>query len=352
MKIRRDVLAVSSVLFTMALLMLAPDMWWDAATIRDPGLMGESHPLYRVFDCFAPMGFASLAVIVVGLIVTWAGFIRGVPWTWFVMFVILWGWDFPVFMLLYVHRWKDFEFIGMIASGIWYGGLARVFVEYALTFLLMVFALVNPVIAFISGGRGGPGRSERTNLGVPGKSPARWNLNIWRDPVAVSSMLFTLALLMLVPAMWRAAATLRESSLWGYSVSTHDWPPDCFAPAGIASLAAIAIGLIVTWAGFIKRLRWTWFVMFVIVWMWAFPVLILPYLLPWRAVETMAQSFASSISGGGPARNFVEVLLLFLLMLLGLLLPVKTFVLGRGGGRGRSGRTNVDAPDNRTMPET
>jgi hypothetical protein len=250
------------------------------------------------------------------------------------MFVIVWGWDFPVFMLLYVHRWRDIDLIAWVATGVRERGLARVFVEYALTFLLMVFALVNPVIAFISGGRGGPGRSEGTNLGVPSKWPARWNLNIRRDPVAVSSMLFTFALLMLTPAMWRAAANLRESSLWGYGSSTMDWPPNCFAPAGIASLAVIAIGLTVTWAGFIRRIRWTWFVMFVIVWMWAFPVLILPYLLPWRAVETMAQSFASSISAGGPARNFVEVLLLFLLMLLALVLPVKTFIRGRRSGPG------------------
>jgi hypothetical protein len=218
----------------------------------------------------------------------------------------------------------------MLASGIWEGGLARDFVEVGLAFLLMVFALVNPVIAFISGGRGGPGRSEGTNLGVPGKWPARRNLNICRDPVAVASMLFTFALLMLMPAMWRAAANLRESSLWGYGSSTMDWPPNCFAPAGITSLVVIVSGLIVTWAGYIKRVRWTWFVMFVVVWMWAFPVLTLPYLLPWRTVETMAQSFASSISEGGLVRNFVEVLLIFLLMVLALVLPIKTFIFGRG----------------------
>lgn len=152
-----------------------------------------------------------------------------------------------------------------------------------------------------------------------------------RDVVFVSCVLLTLAFLMLAPAMWRAAATLRESSLWGGG------PPwrfqDGFAPAGFTSLAVIASGLVVIWAGYVKRVRWTWFVIFVIVWAWAFPVLILPYFRPWKEEPTIAQSFASSISRGGPARNFVEVLLAFALMVVALVLPVRAFVLGRGRRR-------------------
>jgi hypothetical protein len=120
---------------------------------------------------------------------------------------------------------------------------------------------------------------------------------------------------------------------------------------GCSPAAVIVIGLIVKWAGYIKGARWAWFVMFAIVWVRAFPVLMLLYLRQWRGEPTIAQSFASSISKSGLARNFVEVLLIFLLMVLGLVLPVKTFVLGRGGGPGRSGRTNLGAPDKRTLPE-
>jgi hypothetical protein len=46
---------------------------------------------------------------------------------------------------------------------------------------------------------------------------------------------------------------------------------------GSASLAIILIGLVVTWSGFVNRVRWTWFVMFIMVWVWLFPWLILPY---------------------------------------------------------------------------
>lgn len=156
-------------------------------------------------------------------------------------------------------------------------------------------------------------------------------MKIRRDPVAVSSILFTVALLMLVPAMWTDASFVWESSLWGVS-SSLDGPQmgSCFAPAGIASLAIIAIGLIVTWAGYIKGVRWTWFVMFVIVWVWAFPFFILQYVHHPPSVTPLIPGLASAIRERGSARDFVEVVLIFLLMLVALVLPAKTFLLGRG----------------------
>jgi hypothetical protein len=153
---------------------------------------------------------------------------------------------------------------------------------------------------------------------------------------------------MLTPSMWRAAATVGQSGLWGGG------PPWSFqfgfAPGGITSLAIIAIGLIVTWAGYIEGVSWTWFVMFAIVWVWAFPVLIVPYLKPWKGEPTIAQSFASSISRGGPVRNFVEVLLIFLLMVLALVLPAKTVFLGRAAGPGTPRRTCPGAPGEPAPP--
>lgn len=74
--------------------------------------------------------------------------------------------------------------------------------------------------------------------------------------------------------------------------------------------------------------------LFVIVWVWAFPVLLLPFLLPWRGVETMAQSFAGAISKSGTERSYAEVVLAFTLMVLALLLPLRTLILGQRGGRG------------------
>lgn len=190
-------------------------------------------------------------------------------------------------------------------------------------------------------------------------------MKIRRDAVAVSSILFTVAFLMLTPAMINCArvthqSRFRDIAFYPDAAIPGDQVviPNYYAPIGIASLAIIAIGLVVTWAGYIKGVRWTWFVMFVIVWVWAFPVVVLPLFIPWQGVAPIPQSFARAIRDSlhaGPysviARAFLEVVLAFLLMVLALVLPVKTFILGRGAGPGTSGRTNLGAPDKRTLPE-
>jgi hypothetical protein len=338
LKIRRDALVVSSILFTIALLMLAPLMWGNAVTLLQSGPYASDPESYRGFDYFAPMSFASLTLIVIGLIVTWFGYFKGVRWTWFVMFVILWAWAFPDLMMPYLHRWSQVDLNYTLAAAIRGNTIARSFVEVALEILLMVLALALPLRTFFPGRGGGSGESGHPNSGAPykptlsEKRQGRRDLKIRRDAVAVSSILFTLALLILTPAMCRAAANVRESCIWG-AVGPFLWVQNCFALAGIASLAVIVTGLIVAWAGYIRGVRWTWFVMFVIVWVWAFPVLLLPFLLPWRGVETMAQSFAGAVSQSGTERSYAEVVLAFLLMVLALALPLRTFLLAKSADK-------------------
>lgn len=159
-----------------------------------------------------------------------------------------------------------------------------------------------------------------------------------RDAVAVSSFIFTLALLMPAPAIVRDGLTFGQTR---FQVTGREWyMQNCFAPSGFSSFAVILIGLTVTWAGYRKGVRWAWFVMFAIVWLWAFPVLLLPYLQPWRGPVPFTQSFPSALSESGTVRDFVEVVLIFLLMVLALALPAKTFILGRGVERtGRSSQS-------------
>lgn len=191
-------------------------------------------------------------------------------------------------------------------------------------------------------------------------------MKIRHDAVAVSSILFTVAFLMLTPPVISSARSTHQTRFRNISSETEAAIPgdqvvipNHRAPLGIASLAIIAIGLVVTWAGYIKVVRWTWFVMFVIVWLWAFPVLMIQYFYPWIGVADFSQSLASTIRDSLHAEPFssmsraiLETFLIFLLMLLGLVLPAKTFVLGRrGGGPGASGRTNPGAPDKPTSPE-
>lgn len=186
----------------------------------------------------------------------------------------------------------------------------------------------------------------------------RWNLKIRFDAVAASSLLFTVALLLLAMPMLENALVTHQSRFQDIAIDTDAGIPgdqvvipNYDAPMGITSLAIIAIGLIVTWAGYIKGVRWTWFVMFVIVWLWAFPVLMLPFLYPWNSTVSIAQTLASAIDESGMARTFVEVVLVFLIMVLALVLPVKTFIRGHGGGPGKSAGADLGTPDRRSTYE-
>lgn len=158
MKIRRDAVAISSVLLTLALLIPLPAMLGNAWTVRRMRLViagGLGHPNY-----FAPIGFASLAIIVVGLIVIWRGYIKGVRWTWFVMFLIAWGWALPVLVLPEFH-WRNMlpisqwpQWPPLILTGV---GPQLGFVESVVAFLLMVLALALPAKTFLLGNQGTPG---------------------------------------------------------------------------------------------------------------------------------------------------------------------------------------------------
>ena len=315
MKIRCDAVAVLSVLFTLALLIQTPAVLANAWTVSQTSLDIAHH--LGVSNYYAPIGFASLTIIVIGLIVTWAGYIKGVGWTWFVLFVIAWGWAFPVLILPQFH-WRN-----MLPIAQW--PPLRVsshpileFAQSVLTLLLMALALGLTVKRFVL-------------------ADHRWDLKISRGAVAVSGILFTLAVLLLTPAMLDNALTTHETRFRDIAIepptaiADQVAIPNWYAAAGITSLAIIAIGLIVTWAGYIKGVRWTWFVMFVIVWAWASPVLLLPYLQLWRNVVAITEWLPDAIKQSGPSRDFVEVVLIFVLMVLALVLPVKTLFLGAKG---------------------
>jgi len=144
-------------------------------------------------------------------------------------------------------------------------------------------------------------------------------LQIRRDLVFVSSVLFTIALVSVIPpaveevrAMYPPASMELSGVVMGLARLGGE--------RGILSLTIILIGLIVIWAGYVKRTRWTWFVMFTIVFGWAFTELMLPWLevTPWELV-------LAAIKGAGPARGIVEGRLVFSLMVIALFLPARAF---------------------------
>lgn len=161
-------------------------------------------------------------------------------------------------------------------------------------------------------------------------------MKIRRDAVFVSSVLFTIALLWLVPPFvqnvlgGRAAVHENDFGLRLYLRES--------AALGVASLAILLIGLIVTWTGFISKVRWAWFVMFVIVWGWALPNLVYPdvvypisrHLL---SITDLPAIFLEGLLGhaGFPrdfARGFVQLTVIFALMVIALVLPIRSFFRG------------------------
>ena len=95
-------------------------------------------------------------------------------------------------------------------------------------------------------------------------------------------------------------------------------------------MAIILIGLIVAWTGYAKRSRVAWVVMFVIVWFWAFPVFILPLVVPLARrdfMRTLPQFFYDAISGSGMTAQLARSILMFFIMVIGLALPLSVRLL-------------------------
>lgn len=321
MKIRGAALAVSSILFTIALLIPLPAMLGNAWTVHRTSCWIIDH--VAINNYFAPIGFSGLAITVIGLIVIWTGYCKGVRWTWFVMFLITWAWAFPVLVLAEFH-WRNMLPIAQWPPLALKGrGPQLGFAASVLTLLLMVIALVLPVKTFLGG-------NHEVSRGM----------KIRRGAIAVSSVLFTFALLKLTPALISDARTMHQTrfrDISAYPVAgiapDQVVMPNWYVPAGITSLAIIAIALIVLWTGYIKGVRWTWFVMFVIVWVWAFPVWVLPLIWPGLASFSVTQWLRTAFVGSEPGRDMARasavVFLMFLIMVLALIIPAKTFILGR-----------------------
>ena len=152
-------------------------------------------------------------------------------------------------------------------------------------------------------------------------------MRIRRDAVFVSGVLFTIAFLLLVPPSWdNAHAGHDQAALARMGPGFADYAV-LLGQSGVADLALILVVLVVIWKGYVKKLRWTWFVMLIIVWGWAFPPLVLPIRAYFRGFNLLDlldlerwMSWAR-----GPIGSFV-------LMLAALILPVRSFFRKPGDG--------------------
>jgi hypothetical protein len=137
------------------------------------------------------------------------------------------------------------------------------------------------------------------------------------DSVLVSSALLSLALAWLLPHNLGYAAILCSPALRGNPLIS----------LGFSSIAIVVIGLIVIWTAYLKRSRWAWVVVFAIVWLFAFPVYMLPFLLDTHGLKTVnwSQWIQQIIAGSVIARATAKGPIDFLLMLIALLVPLRSF---------------------------
>jgi hypothetical protein len=151
MRIRHDLVFISSVLFTIALACFIPFAWWNVLSgyHNTQGLdVWERTALLL----YSEVGELTLALVFIGFIVTWTGYLNKLRWTWFVMFILVSGLTFQTDMLPFVLHPKLLLDAPELFVDAWKGEpiAARGFLEGFLIFSLMVIALFLPVRSFFS----------------------------------------------------------------------------------------------------------------------------------------------------------------------------------------------------------
>lgn len=150
LRIRHDLVFISSVLFTIALVSQIRWAWWNVLACcgdtRGPDLWRR-----EALRSTSVVGELMLALVIIGLIVTWTGYLKKVRWTWFVMFVVVSGLTVPLGVFPWFMHPKVFLDLPELLVDAWRGqSFAWAFLEPILTFSLMVVALFLPVKSFFS----------------------------------------------------------------------------------------------------------------------------------------------------------------------------------------------------------
>lgn len=153
-------------------------------------------------------------------------------------------------------------------------------------------------------------------------------MRIRHDAAFISSVLFTIVLVYQIRWAWwnvMACCGERGPDLWRREAlrSTSE--------VGELILALIIIGLIVTWTGYFKKVRWTWFVMFVVVSGLTIPLGVFPWLMHPKIFLDLPGTLVDAWRGQSFAWAFLEPISIFLLMVIALFLPVKSFFFRRTG---------------------
>ncbi len=150
-------------------------------------------------------------------------------------------------------------------------------------------------------------------------------MRIRRDTAFISGVLFTIALLAFFRESLIEASTWRKETI--EIVEGFLFIENYRALLGLACLTIFSVGLIVVWSGYVQRARWAWLAMCVIVWIFMFPMFMLPV---WRRLPiNVSDWFREALTENGPSRYHAKATIVFLLMVVALLLPVKSFFFKR-----------------------
>jgi len=104
---------------------------------------------------------------------------------------------------------------------------------------------------------------------------------------------------------------------------------------GEASIALILIGLIVTWTGYVEAVRSAWFIMLIIVWIWAYPLFFKGTVTELRSWRSLSEFISDALKGPGAARISLYAVAHFAPMVIALILPIRSFFV-RGKSPGSS----------------
>jgi len=144
------------------------------------------------------------------------------------------------------------------------------------------------------------------------------------DRVTVSSVLFSLCLLVLMSWSLKWCATWPTRVVW---VTDKAARLNYEASISFAELALEIIALIVIWTSYQKRMRWSWFVMVVFVLVYFLPVHLLDVLLDVKRVGW--QWWPAVVRDAREGRPFavgaLEEIAISILMAIALLVPVGAF---------------------------
>ncbi len=135
--------SISSLLMTFSMLAAVPTSLRLVATWQERIFWVTDR--HGIENYWAPMGFASLALICIGLIVTWTSFLNRDRSAWLSLLVLAWVFYFPVLIVPLLRVNWDVFFENVLASS-----TLREYTLHLLGFLSMLVALLLPIKDFFS----------------------------------------------------------------------------------------------------------------------------------------------------------------------------------------------------------